>query len=208
MYKKQVPKLKELNWWPAERETILCCILSIDPLRFFCSCYSDKPPNEFYSLPCGHQHCLTCWQLYLESSINQTSTGHRISCPSRCNQIIDDEQIGRFLNTNPRLKQRYEHSLVNTFVESNSLAHWCPGKSCNTIVKLRSSVSDYAYKISCDTCTSIFCFHCLKQWHDPIQCSLLVKWEKKNRDESMTGEWLLASKFTREQHRVEDWRLS
>jgi hypothetical protein len=49
--------------------------------------------------------------------------------------------------------------------------------------------------IECDVCKTIFCFQCLKQWHDPIQCSLLLKWEKKNRDESMTGEWIVASKL-------------
>jgi hypothetical protein len=44
-------------------------------------------------------------------------------------------------------------------------------------------------------CKIIFCFQCLKQWHDPIQCSLLQKWEKKNRDESMTSEWIVASEL-------------
>jgi hypothetical protein len=75
------------------------------------------------------------------------------------------------------------------------LTRWCPGNSCSTIVKLKSYLADCAQMIGCDMCKTIFCFQCLKQWHDPIQCSLLKKWEKKNRDESMTGEWIVASKL-------------
>ncbi|CAF4444417.1 unnamed protein product, partial [Adineta steineri] len=29
--------------------------------------------------------------------------------------------------------------------------------------------------------------------HEPVQCTLLTKWEKKNRDESMTSEWIVAN---------------
>jgi ariadne-1 len=162
---------------------------------FVSSCYLEKPSNEFYSLACRHQHCLTCWQLYLESNINHGGNGQKISCPSRCNQIIDDEQIFKLLSNNDRLKKRYQTILINTFVETNRLTHWCPGNSCSTIVKLKSYLTDCAQMISCDMCKIIFCFQCLKQWHDPIQCSLLQKWEKKNRDESMTSEWIVASEL-------------
>ncbi len=49
--------------------------------------------------------------------------------------------------------------------------------------------------IECDMCKTTFCFQCLKQWHAPIQCSLLQKWEQKNQDESMTERWILASGY-------------
>ncbi len=161
---------------------------------FFYSCYLEKPSNEFYSLPCRHQHCLSCWQLYLESNITHGGNGQKISCPSRCNQIIDDEQIFKLLSNNEQLKKLYQRILINTFVDTNRLTHWCPGTSCSTIVKLKSYVPDCTQMITCDSCKTVFCFQCLKQWHDPIQCSLLLKWEKKHRDESMTGEWIIASK--------------
>ncbi len=162
----------------------------------FYSCCLEKPSNEFYSLACHHQHCLTCWQLYLESNITHSVNAQKISCPSRCNQIIDDEQILKLLSNNERLKKRYEQMLINTFVETNRLTKWCPGKSCSTIVKIKSYLADCAQMISCDVCKTTFCFQCLRQWHDPVQCELLKKWEKKNRDESMTSEWIVASKFS------------
>ncbi|CAF3039456.1 unnamed protein product [Rotaria sp. Silwood2] len=157
------------------------------------TCYVDKSLNEFYSLPCNHRHCLTCWRLYLESKISQGGNEQIISCPSRCNQIVDDDQIFQLLSNNERLKKRYQQILINTFVETNRLTHWCPGNACSTIVKLQSRLTDCAQMISCDMCKTIFCFQCLKQWHDPVQCSLLQKWEKKNRDESMTCEWIVAN---------------
>ena len=146
-------------------------------------------------MPCRHQHCLKCWQSYLESSIAHGGSGQKISCPSRCNQIVDDEQVLKLLGHNERLKKRYQELVIDSFVDTNRLTHWCPGTACSTIVKIQSYSTNCALMITCDACKVVFCFQCSKQWHDPIQCSLLIKWEKKNRDESMTGEWIVASKF-------------
>ena len=122
-------------------------------------------------------------------------SGQKISCPSRCDQIVDDEQILKLLGNNERLKKLFHELVINSFVDTNRLTRWCPGINCSTIVKMQSYSTTCAQMIVCDTCKVVFCFQCLKQWHDPIQCSLLQKWEKKNRDESMTGEWIVASKF-------------
>ena len=163
----------------------------------FSSCYSEKSLNEFYSLSCHHQHCLSCWKLYLESNITQTGGGQKISCLSRCHRIVDDEEIEKLLGDNDRLKKLHQRRIINTFVDTNRLMHWCPGNTCSTIVKMKTYTTDCAQMIICDKCKTIFCFQCLKQWHDPVQCSLLIRWEKKNRDESMTGEWIVASNFIR-----------
>lgn len=161
----------------------------------FFSCCSEKPSNEFYALPCRHQHCFSCWQGYLESNIVLSGCGQSISCPSRCNQIIDDEQILKLLSNNEKLRLRYQRLLIDAFVQTNRLTQWCPGNACSTIVKIKSSSSNLARMIECDTCKTIFCFQCLKQWHEPNQCSLLQKWEQKDQDESMTGKWILGSKY-------------
>ena len=62
------------------------------------------------------------------------------------------------------------------------------------IVKLKTYTPNYTPMIKCEICGAIFCFQCLKQWHEPMQCSLLRKWERKNRDESQTGKWIITSK--------------
>jgi hypothetical protein len=165
-------------------------------MKFSCffSCCAEKPSNEFYSLPCRHQHCLTCWQGYLETNIINNGCSQSIYCISRCNQVIDDEQILKLLSNNEHLRQRYQRFLIDAFVQTNRLTHWCPGNGCSTIVKMKSYTPNCAQMIECDMCKTIFCFQCLRQWHEPVQCSVLEKWEQKNKDESMTGKWILASK--------------
>jgi ariadne-1 len=146
-------------------------------------------------LPCRHQHCLTCWQSYVELNIVHSGCGQAIYCPSRCIQVIDDEQILIFLSNNKNLRERYQRFLVEAFVETNRLTHWCPGNGCTNIVKMKSYTPNCTQLIECDMCNTKFCFKCLKQWHEPLQCSVLEKWEQKNRDESMTGQWILGSKY-------------
>ncbi|CAF0946239.1 unnamed protein product [Adineta ricciae] len=157
------------------------------------TCYSEKPIAEFYSLPCRHQHCLSCWQIYLQSSIYQTGCGQPVHCPSRCIQIIDDEQILKLLANNLVLQERYKKHLVDAFVQTNRLTRWCPGNGCTMIVKMKTYSPKCAQMIECDMCSSVFCFECSKQWHEPVQCSVLQKWEQKNQDESMNGKWIIAN---------------
>lgn len=168
--------------------------MSIADITCSFSCYLDKPLKEFYSLSCRHLHCLACWGAYIRSVIDRDGNAAKISCPSNCNQVVEDEQVFELLAVDAKRKQDYERQLINAYVATNSLTRWCPGKDCSTIVKMQSNLTDSSRMISCDRCKSVFCFHCGKEWHDPVQCDLLVKWEKKNRDESMTGEWLIASK--------------
>lgn len=157
------------------------------------SCCAEKPAKEMKQLACRHSHCLTCWQDYLESRIDQNGCGQGLLCPSRCNQVADDETILEILTNNESLRRRYQHYLLETYVASNRLTKWCPGNNCNTIVKMRSYTPKCSQMIECDHCKTTFCFNCGKQWHEPAPCFLLQKWEIKNQDESMTGKWLLAS---------------
>lgn len=158
--------------------------------------------NQFYSLKCGHQHCLICWLAYLESKINPSLNQHPLSCPSQCTQIIDDEQIFYLLKSTPSIKRRYQRILINTYVESNRLTRWCPGQSCQAIAQLKSAIADDARMVTCDECSFIYCFRCSRPWHDPLQCSLLLAWEKRNQDESMTNTWLQVRKSFDEFARV------
>ena len=161
-------------------------------LSFF-RCFDEKPPSEFQNLPCRHQHCTSCLKSYLQLTIGRHNDTHYISCPSRCNQVIDDDLILRLVSDDKKLSQRYLRYLIQTFVQSNRLTTWCPGNGCSTVVKMKTYTPNCAQLIECDMCKLLFCFQCSRQWHEPMTCSLLTEWETKNRDESMTGQWLLAS---------------
>lgn len=163
-------------------------------LLLFDRCCSENPASEIFALRCRHQHCLSCWRMYLESNIVLNGCAQSISCPSRCIEVIDDKKILELLSTDENLRQRYGKLLVEAFVQTNRLTRWCPGKNCMMIIKMKSYARNCPHMIECDRCQTTSCFQCGGQWHEPIQCSLLEKWEKKNQDESMTGKWILASK--------------
>ncbi|CAF3084794.1 unnamed protein product [Rotaria socialis] len=179
-----------------ERDPMLAAVeqMATDNTNKTCrTCYSEKPSGEFYALRCRHQHCLTCWHSYLEANIGQHGCLRPIYCLSRCIEVIDDEKILELLSNDQNLCDRYRKNLVQAFVEANRLTQWCPGNGCVTIVKLNTYSANRAHLIECDNCKTSFCFQCSKPWHEPIQCSLLAKWEQKNCNESMNGTWVIAN---------------
>ena len=109
--------------------------------------------------------------------------------------MVDDDQVRTLLLNNPRLLQRHEPALVETFVDSNRATKWCPGPDCKAIIRLAQRPPDVSFRIACDACQSVFCFQCLEPWHQPLQCSLLRKWEQKKKDEHATYLWILNSSY-------------
>lgn len=118
-----------------------------------------------------------------------------ILCPSQCDRLLDDDDVFHLLRTSTNIIILYQKNIVNNFVETNRLTTWCPGNRCHQIIWLQSSLADDARLIKCDICQIEFCFRCHQLWHDPIQCSLLKKWESKNQEESLNHKWLLASTY-------------
>ena len=142
---------------------------------------------------CGHQHCRACWESYFEARLLLGGSFQPLSCLSPRKQMVNDDLVRRLLLHNPRLSQHHEPAGVDTFVESNRTTKWCPGPDCTAIIRLKHTTSDVSCRIDCDSCQSVFCFQCLKPWHEPLQCSLLRKWEQKEDDEYATSVWFLES---------------
>lgn len=42
-------------------------------------------------------------------------------------------------------------------------------------------------------CNSLYSFACGENWHDPVKCNLLRKWQKKCDDDSETSNWIAAN---------------
>ena len=156
-------------------------------------CCTEKPAEELLALPCGHQHCLPCWEAYFEARLLLGGSFQPLSCLSPCKQMVDDDLVLRLLLNNPRLSQHHELAVIDTFVQSNRTTKWCPGPDCTAIVHLAQRSPDAVFRIECNECQSVFCFQCLKPWHEPLQCSLMRKWEQKNDDDHATSVWLLKS---------------
>ncbi|CAF0746266.1 unnamed protein product [Didymodactylos carnosus] len=155
------------------------------------TCCDYYPVHETYSLPCRHIFCLNCWGSYLKKKILQDNCGKTLTCPSRCNYLIEDDKVLELIDTD-EIRQKFKRLMVETFVENNRKTKFCPGRGCDKIIKVKSSNCG-SQLISCADCKTNFCFACTEIWHDPIQCSLLKKWQKKCFDESETCHWLEAN---------------
>ncbi|CAF2115481.1 unnamed protein product [Rotaria magnacalcarata] len=158
-------------------------------------CCSDGQ-TEMFSLKCKHTFCNDCWKGYLINKIINEGLAQTIACPDlQCEILVDDETITKFLDDNEFVKHIYTKIILNSYVENNPRARWCPGKKCGCIINATSLTSAYNYAqlITCDHCQTSFCFQCAQSWHDPIKCILLLQWNKKMLDDSETVIWLKAN---------------
>lgn len=158
-------------------------------------CYLDDQ-NNMFNLECKHTFCNDCWKNYINNEIVNEGHGHTISCPDlQCEILVDDEAIHKFLDNNDFVKHLYTKIILNSYVDNNPRARWCPGKNCEHIINATSLTSAYNYAqlITCDHCQTSFCFQCAQPWHDPAKCFLLLQWNKKLFSDSHTDLWLRAN---------------
>uniref|UniRef100_A0AC35TT92 RBR-type E3 ubiquitin transferase n=1 Tax=Rhabditophanes sp. KR3021 TaxID=114890 RepID=A0AC35TT92_9BILA len=152
------------------------------------SCYCDICFNEgkMYTNTCGHKYCLNCWKMYLKVKIVE-SNEHSVTCQAyKCNISIDDGLINDVIKNDTNLLDRFNLNRARSFVESSTNLRNCPFTDCTYIAKI-----DYPSptKIEC-RCNNDFCFLCLQEWHEPIDCTMLKAWAKKCSDDSETANWL------------------
>jgi ariadne-1 len=152
-------------------------------------CYLTKPINAMTGLECGHIFCKNCWQSYLTYKIMYEGIGQTISCPSKCDILVDDKTVLKLIES-PEVRSKYQHLITNSFVECNRSMRWCPGTNCTNAIK--ASYCDVAM-VTCTGCKTSFCFQCGQSWHEPIKCKWLKKWHKKCHDDSETSNWIAAN---------------
>ncbi|XP_013780319.1 E3 ubiquitin-protein ligase arih1-like [Limulus polyphemus] len=152
-------------------------------------CLRELPVMMMTGLACGHRFCSECWSQYLTTKIMEEGMGQTISCAAHGCDILVDDQTVMTLITDPKVKLKYQHLITNSFVQCNRLLRWCPAPDCNHVVKVQFVD---VQPVTC-TCGNTFCFHCGENWHDPVRCHLLKKWQKKCDDDSETSNWIAAN---------------
>ncbi|UJR20497.1 hypothetical protein I4U23_023625 [Adineta vaga] len=158
-------------------------------------CCSDEE-KQMFNLECKHTFCNDCWKNYLINQIVNQGLAETIVCPdSECEILVDEDTILKFLDNNEFVQHIYSKIILNSYVDNNPRARWCPGKNCDRIINSSSLTSAYNYAqlITCNHCQISFCFQCSQPWHDPIKCVLLLQWNKKLFDDSETIIWLKAN---------------
>lgn len=152
-------------------------------------CLRDLPSSMMTGLACDHRFCTECWNFYLTTKIMEEGMGQTISCAAHgCDILVDDQTVMKLLS-DPKVKLKYQHLITNSFVECNRLLRWCPQPECNNAIKVQYVDTQ---PVTC-SCGHTFCFSCGENWHDPVKCHLLKRWQKKCDDDSETSNWIAAN---------------
>jgi ariadne-1 len=174
---------------PLERETTSHKKNPQCMIEYCIICCRDLPSQMLTSLACGHRFCKECWGNYLTTKIIEEGMGNKISCAAHgCDIFVDDHTVMTLL-ADSKVKLKYQHLITNSFVECNRLLRWCPKPECTHAVKV--NYVDFQ-PVKC-ACTTVFCFLCGENWHEPVKCDLLRKWRKKCDDDSETSNWIAAN---------------
>uniref|UniRef100_A0A7E4VR74 RBR-type E3 ubiquitin transferase n=1 Tax=Panagrellus redivivus TaxID=6233 RepID=A0A7E4VR74_PANRE len=148
-------------------------------------CFDNLP---LLGLTCKHGFCSDCWNGYLTSRFAENPEPYA-PCPHPdCDMVVDDECALKFL-VSPAAQRSYKRKVTNSFVECNNLLRNCPAPDCEKVIKVPHAE---CRAVICD-CGMCFCFACSMEWHEPVTCELLKKWQKKCSDDSETSNWLNAN---------------
>jgi len=151
------------------------------------SCYEEVKSSEMLSLPCKHFMCKGCWIPYLTYAIEDGRLCTRKLCPfPNCNMIVSEALFKAVVAKKDF--ERYRHFQARSFVDDNPNIKWCPAPECGRAVFCEKKTKS----VLC-SCGTKFCFKCQELDHAPCTCEELVEWRSKERDDSETGNWIVAN---------------
>ena len=151
-------------------------------------CSEELNSKNSYSLACKHVFCYDCWSGFLTSSLNDGKKCLKTNCPAlKCNVIVGSSAFKKFLS--PKEYEKYHGFLVRSFTDDSKEIRWCPRPNCDYFAKNTSLAS---IPIVCQ-CGNKFCFRCGLNWHDPLNCDMIKRWNQKNVDEGENANWIIAN---------------
>jgi ariadne-1 len=155
-------------------------------------CYEDDV--SMLSMPCGHAFCEDCWRDFVANAVEEGPSCVRKTCPeATCDEVVTEQEVEAVKS--PELLQKYKKFQLRSFVESNRLTRWCPGRGCERVACASSALAleKEGAVAQCDTCETAFCVVCGEEPHAPTNCKDLARWLEKCRNESETANWILAN---------------
>uniref|UniRef100_A0A7S1D227 RBR-type E3 ubiquitin transferase n=1 Tax=Cyclophora tenuis TaxID=216820 RepID=A0A7S1D227_CYCTE len=154
-------------------------------------CYEDALP--MLGMPCGHEFCRQCWRDFVMNALSEGPVCIRKTCPqAKCKEVMTEEEVAAAA---PELLPKFESYQLRSFVESNTLTRWCPGRGCERVAcaSSASAMEQEGSVAHCDSCDVSFCIICGEEPHAPSSCKELAMWNEKCRNESETANWILAN---------------
>lgn len=133
------------------------------------------------------------WTEHFITSIDN-GDARRIRCMAiKCSCVCDDQTVLFLLSErDPLLASRFERLLMESYIDDNDRAGWCPSKPpCGRAI-LIGSHSDPFFEVEC-VCETQFCFNCLSPAHSPCTCRIWGMWVKRFEAEKDTIGWIEAN---------------
>jgi ariadne-1 len=162
--KKAAPKTRSLS--------VSCCPI----------CYDDGV--TMWNMPCGHDFCQGCAHDFCANAIQEGPACVRTTCPeAKCTEVIAEEEVALAA---PELLPKYQSFQLRSFVDSNPLTRWCPGKGCERVACASSAVAlEKVQNVArCDACMTSFCVICGDEPHEPSGCKIVQQWKGRCQGES------------------------
>jgi ariadne-1 len=166
----------------AQKSASKDCTICFEPMEDY-----DK---KKLAMPCGHEFCLDCWHGFCTNAIQEDGvTCVHATCPqSGCQEVLTEQEIQIAA---PELLQKFQSFQLRSFVESNALTRWCPGKGCKRVACAQRTLD--VSVAHCDACFVSFCLFCGEEPHDPCGCKKISLWNDKCCNESETANWIIAN---------------
>ncbi|KAL2512459.1 putative E3 ubiquitin-protein ligase ARI7 [Abeliophyllum distichum] len=152
-------------------------------------CFETYPHDRMGSAACGHPFCVTCWQGYISTAINDGPGCLMLRCPDpSCGAAVCQDMVNKLASKDD--KERYNRYFLRSFVENNRKTKWCPAPGCDHAVDF--IVGGGSYDVTCH-CSYSFCWNCAEEAHRPVDCGTVATWILKNSAESENMNWILAN---------------
>jgi ariadne-1 len=159
-------------------------------------CYDENEgqPDKKLAMPCGHEFCIDCWHDFCANAVKEEGPQCvRATCPqAECKEVVTEVEVEACAKD---YLQKFHSFQLRSFVESNSLTRWCPGKGCERVAcAFSASAMEHDHNVAhCNGCLTNFCIVCGEEPHAPCACKELARWNEKCRNESETANWILAN---------------
>ena len=167
----------------ANQEDSWCsvCLLSAEDI--------DTPMMELY---CGHKFCRICWEMYLETQINNGKST-KIACMTKGCNVLTNEDFVLAIVKDSKLREKYQNNCLKDVVTRYSAMRFCPGRNCEMVVFTPEPKPKKPQKVYCTGCNSTYCFTCSLDHHAPTDCKRMKDWLKKCNDDSETANYIMAN---------------
>lgn len=184
-YLHHAERLCEKAGLPPPAENNRECVSSEVRQNFACDICANEGDLAASSLPCQHLYCDECWQTYLHLKVAQGELA--VSCPHySCSRRCTPQFFWRICSKS--VFRKYEHFLLNAYVEETRSLMWCPSPGCGLVVHPTGN-----QKFAQCTKGHTFCTYCREEFHAPASCDVVKEWNQKCQDDTETAHWLVAN---------------